>query len=79
MGYLLTNTWLDASVQKPWTFRMVLVRFDDGSEDRAMWNGSYWAAENGIRQVDIHKKVISFYIYERYNGQYNTNSMPVVE
>ena len=64
---LLTNTWTDALEAKPWAFRMVIVRFDDNSEELGMWNGNYWASSNGIRQIDTHKRVVAFYIFERFN------------
>ena len=62
---LLTNTWLDAEEYKPWNFRNVVLRFEDDTQEVGMWNGSYWAGQNGISQLDKHKRVVEFYIHER--------------
>lgn len=68
---LITNTWLDATVSKPWRNREVLVKFDDGNKKVARWNGYYWVDQHGMSRLDRFSHVVKFYIYELENEDDN--------
>lgn len=59
---IITNEWIDAANQKPWTMRNVLVRLDNGRMDVAYWNGDHWCTQCG---TSYHAEITHFYVFER--------------
>ena len=60
---ITTNEWIDATKQKPWAMRLVLVRHSDDTKGIAYWNGTVWLTQGGS---PYRGDITHFYVFERY-------------
>lgn len=65
MAAILTNEWYDATEQKPWKGRLVLVRFGDGTLHVAKWNGTEWVGQHDMRFLRTDG-ITHWYIFEKF-------------
>jgi len=68
MNEILTNTWMDAEIHKPFKRRQVLVRLANGEERIMKWNGMYWITPKDVRwDENVYERVVAWYMYEKFN------------
>jgi hypothetical protein len=63
---VVTNEWQDATQYKPWNFRTVLLRLDDGNLALGCWNGHSWASPKTLARLSFAHQITHFYIFDRF-------------